>query len=336
MKSLLLLFSLALLSALSPDAQIRIGEIEFFGYKGRVDVTLVRNALPFHEGSALKDLAALSEAKEAARQAVKGATGRAPTDVAPTCCDAHGQWIVYIGLSGKAISLRPAPKGAARLSAEGVRLYQAAMDAVGKAAMKGATGEDVSKGYSLALDPVLRAIQLKMRDYALHHEPEIRAALASSSDPLHRAAAAELLGYAQASDAQIQALVRATRDADEGVRNNATRALLVLALSSRKWAGRIPPEGFVELLNSGTWTDLNKAGEILSVLTLSHNRKLNALLRSRALARLTEMARWQTQHARAARLILGRMAGIEESRLEQLADQGKVGEILVALAHHQP
>jgi hypothetical protein len=65
------------------------------------------------------------------------------------------------------------------------------------------------------------------------------------------------------SSSQIAALVHASRDSNSGVRNNATRALLVLAESNPKRAKEIPADKFIELLLSGTWTDLNKASGLL-------------------------------------------------------------------------
>src|SRR4029450_3236224 len=56
----------------------------------------------------------------------------------------------------------------------------------------------------------------------------------------------------------IAPLVKASRDRDDGVRNNVIRALGVLAQSNRKIAGMIPAEEFVAMLNSGTWKDRNK------------------------------------------------------------------------------
>ena len=57
----------------------------------------------------------------------------------------------------------------------------------------------------------------------------IRSALDDCPQPQNRAAAATLLGYANRSRAQIDALVHAANDTDRVVRNNAVRALGVLA-----------------------------------------------------------------------------------------------------------
>jgi hypothetical protein len=128
--------------------------------------------------------------------------------------------------------------------------------------------------------------------------------------------------------------VRATRDPDDGVRNDATRALGVLAESSAKVAARIPPGEFITMLSSGSWTDRNKAGWVLTSLTKSRSPKLLARLRSEALVSLIEMARWHDPgHAYSARLLLARIAGIEEARAESLAHANNAGELIKALGY---
>jgi hypothetical protein len=66
-------------------------------------------------------------------------------------------------------------------------------------------------------------------------------------------------------------------------------------------------------------------------LTAQRNPALLSLLRRRALDALIEMARWRSAgHAQNARIILGRVAGIEETRLWKLASEDKVEEIIQA------
>jgi hypothetical protein len=171
-----------------------------------------------------------------------------------------------------------------------------------------------------------------MRTYALVNEPLLEHVLATASDAEQRAVAAEFLGYARRTTIQIAALVRASRDVDDGVRNNAVRALAVLARSDPKVARRIPAAGFVDMLNSGTWKDRNKASMLVDALSIRRDPRLLALLRARALDSLVEMARWRSHgHATAARAILGRAAGIDEERLTKLLDTDQVEAIVDAL-----
>ena len=84
------------------------------------------------------------------------------------------------------------------------------------------------------------------------------------------------------------------------------------------------------MLNSGKWVDRNKAGFLLLELSRWRAPKLLDALRARALDSLIEMARWRTAgHAYFARVLLGRIAGIEESRLQKLAGSNDQAETIV-------
>ena len=336
MKRLVLLIVLSL-APITPgqDKHNRIGEIDFYGYAG-LDLDQIRAALPFREGEELPGSDdALFDALSRFRESVKRVTGKAATDVAPVCCDAQGYTMIYIGLPGNSMKNVPynsAPKGKLRLPSEAVNLYEQSMEANTAAVRKGAS-EDDSKGYALSADPTLRAKELATREYATHHERLILKVLDSSRDAEQRRVAAHFLGYARQSRRQITALVRASHDADETVRNNSVRALGVLAKSNPNVAAQIPAEGFVAMLSSGSWTDRNKAGWLLSELSTTRNRKLLDQLRAQALDSLIEMAHWRSYgHAYSSRILLGRIAGIEEARLQTLVDTGQVEQIVKALA----
>ena len=86
------------------------------------------------------------------------------------------------------------------------------------------------------------------------------------------------------------------------------------------------------MLNSGVWKDRNKAGFLFEVLSQARDPKLLGRLRSQALESLIEMARWRDPgHAQSAGMVLGRIAGIEENRLQQLVASGQVEVIIKAL-----
>jgi hypothetical protein len=321
--------------ALGQPAQKPLGEIELFGYAG-LDVDAVRARLPLHEGDLFPPAGLSAEALKATiGDRVREVVGRPPTDVSFTCCDDRNQWMVYVGLPGK--SYRPlrynaGPKGADRLPPAIVQLQQEADEALQSAVLAGRSGEDDSQGYALFEDPAVRAKQLALREYALAHEAEIRNVLAHSSDARHRAIAAGALGYARRSERQVSALVNASLDADDGVRNDAVRALAVLAGADRELARRIPATTFVGLVASGTWSDHNKGAAVLEALSRGRDPKLLGQLRAEALDNLVEMARWRSAgHSYTARVTLGRVAGIEDSRLYELIGLRRVEEIIGAL-----
>jgi hypothetical protein len=240
--------------------------------------------------------------------------------------------MMYIGLPGEsyqALALNPAPAGEMRFPRAAIALREEMDKALIDAVMKGHASEDDSEGFALTDDPNTRKAQLAIREYALRNETLILQVLASSSDARHRAIAAQMLGYGRQSDEQIDALVRASLDSDDGVRNDAVRALEVLAGVKPNLAKGIPPETFVHLLRSGAWTDHNKASLLLMVLTKSRDPKVLTLLRAEALDSLVEMARWRsTAHAFAALLILGRIAGLDEDSLTKLIVAGQADTII--------
>src|SRR5262245_53801922 len=325
------LLTIALLTsgAFGQDKPKRIGEIEFFSYAG-ITLDEVRAALPFREGDEFS-VETVEEKMRQAQDAVNRIIGHPPTDIGLVCCDDQGNWIIFIGLSGKPMRHNPRPKGKTRLPASAIRMYERFMNTLNEAVQKGAA-EDQSKGYAISEYPSLRSVQLEMRAYAVGREVLLRNVLATSSNDQHRVVAAHLLGYARQSKSQINALARAGHDSDSNVRNNATRALWVLAESNPRIAAQIPSESYVDLLMSGNWTDLNKASILLSAITRSGNAEALTQLRGReTLERLIEMARWRTGHAAAARTILGRIAGIDEGRLQQLVMAGQVEVIINSL-----
>ena len=241
--------------------------------------------------------------------------------------------MVFVGLPGESsrkFRHNSAPKEPITLPQTMLDLYARNME-LDREAVQKQPGEDRSKGYSLSPYPPLRETQLAIREFAIRNELLVRRVLRSSVKPRDRRAAAHALGYAEQSRIQILALVRASRDPDDEVRNNAVRALGVLATSSKKLAGWIPAGQIVAMLNSGIWADRNKAALLLNILTGARDPVLIQALRSHAMQSLVEMARWKDRgHAWDARMILGRVAGIEEKSLEKLATDN-VEEIISAV-----
>ena len=211
------------------------------------------------------------------------------------------------------------------------RLDQALEAAVSRGGQSAA--EDDSRGYSLAKDHAARSLQLVVRQWAVKHEAELLRALEFSSAVEHRRVASDAIGYARQSPGQVRAMVRASRDPDDEVRNNATRALGVLVRSNTALASAISPDVFIDMLNAGKWTDRNKGAALLMQMTVARNPVLLARIRSVALDSLVEMASWRRpSHAYFARIVLGRVAGLPEDRLQTLAGNGPVEAIVEAAA----
>ena len=325
--------ALALLDGAQPPG-FRVAAIEFFGQKG-VDTAAIRAALPFREGDELLQEAAV---KERVRAVVLQSIGKEPTDVARVCCTADGGVLLFIGIPGgsyRKFAYGPEPTGHARVSTELEQLDERLDQAIVAAVRKGgdAALEDDSKGYALMKDPEARSVQLALRRYAIAHERELFQVLEFSADSKQRAIASEALGYARQSPRQVRALMRAARDPDEGVRNNATRAIAVLAHANHGLVSQISPDTFIEMLNSGIWTDRNKGAMVLVSLTATRDPAVLTKLKATALDALIEMTSWRAvSHAYHARMLLGRVAGIPEKQLEELAWKGPSQAIIDALA----
>ncbi len=329
--SIAVVLSAGVAAVRGPDRR-PLAAVDFFGYKG-LDVAAIRAALPFQPGDSFPPPKVHSDQlKKQVAAAIKRVSGREPTDVAFICCDAKQDYLVYIGLPGasyEALAFNPVPAGDVRLPKDAVKLSEAMDEAWNNAVMNGHATEEDSAGYTLTNDPKARTTELALRDYALRHEDLVLKVLASSSDGDHRAIAAQMLGYGRQSDGQIDALVHASLDPDDGVRNNAVRALEVLATAKPVLARRIPPQPFIRLLRSGAWLDHNKASLVLAALTTTREPKLLEELRADALEPLLEMARWRyIGHAEAALTVLGRMAGIEEDSLNKMIAAGQTAPIL--------
>jgi hypothetical protein len=287
-------------------AHDRIAHVEFFGTAG-IDVQSVRRALPFKEGDPLP-----KDVEDQARAAVRRATGKEATDVALICCVADGDRTVFIGLPGtssRVYTSEAAPQGDAKVSAELAGLSQEMETKMIQAVRAGHGDEDGAPGYRLPKDPAARAATLAIRSYALGHEAELLHVLTTSGQAQQRAIAVDALGFGTRTPAQMAALVRATRDPDEGVRNNATRGLVEILRGDPRAASQIPADGFIDMLRSGTALDRNKGSMLLMFLTASRDPAVLARIQSEAGDALAEMASWHTDWALPARIIQGRIAG---------------------------
>ncbi len=315
-----------------PPGTIQLGEIDFFGY-GDLDPLKLREALPIHQGERYSP-AEWGQLRPKIKEEITKLTGHAPTDLARVCCDSRGAAMLYIGiaLSIKPVVPLPVPHGDARLPAQALKLENDHEEASSKAVHAGNNGEDDSKGYALSTDPATRAFELEIRKFTLGHSELVRRVLRTSGDVEHRRVAAEFLGYDRASATQVTALVEAARDPDSVVRNNAVRALGVLAEAGDKIAVKIPASPFIDLLNSGQWTDRNKGGFVLDSLTKSRDPEVLVELHQKSMPALIEMARWQFNgHAVGYRRLLGRIAGIEEAKLNKMiGDPGQIEAIVKA------
>jgi hypothetical protein len=321
------LIFLALLPAFAQSPSDRIGTIDFYGY-GHLDLPSLRAALPFKEGDKLPS----DDVRERGLQALSRVAGRKPV-FSGVCCLEDGRSSVYIGLpevGTRPLTFNPAPHGDVSFPASAMGIFRKFDKDVLGAVKRGATMEDDSQGYALVEDPATHADQLSLLAWTRAHSAIVLKVLAESRDARQRAYAAQALGYAERSPEQIAALVTAAFDPDDGVRNNAVRALEVLSTVGLEVTRQIPAARFIPLLYSLNWTDRNKGALLFYRMTTGRDPAFLKLLHDQALDPLREMAQWKDfNHAMLSITILGRIGGIEESRLEHL-NASMVPEILRA------
>jgi hypothetical protein len=297
-------------SAQSPP----VGAIDFYGVRS-VTLTSLRAALQVKEGDSVTS-ALLDEIGRL--ESVPGVQ-RAAVDA--VCCE-KGRTTIYIGIEedgAPALEFRPAPSGSTELPSEVVRAYEAFESAFAEAIRAADFAEDDSQGHALMHFPAAREAQERFVGLAVRHEAVLKDILFQSGNQAHRAIAAQVLAYSPDKRDIVEPLVFATRDAYSTVRNNAVRALALIAGFARRHPDRnivVPAEPLVDLLNSLVWTDRNKSSLALMQISETRDPALLTLLKVRALPSLVEMARWQAPgHAAAALFLLGRIGGLTEAEI---------------------
>jgi hypothetical protein len=244
------------------------------------------------------------------------------------CCE-KGKTTLYVGIQEQDVSsleFRPAPTGAVRLPFDVPPAGAAFEQAFSKAMEAGDHVEDQSEGHSLMHFPEARAAQKKFITLAILHPAILHDVLRNSSDARQRALAAMVLAYAADKRDVVSDLIYGTRDPDDEVRNNCTRALWLIAkLAQRKpdLGIQVPAGVFIDLLNSLVWTDRNKSSYALLETTDKRDPATLAEIREKALRSLVEMARWKAiGHAQPALFLLGRIGGMSEDDIQAAIDRG--------------
>ena len=258
------------------------------------------------------------------------------------CCDGD-RIVLYVGIEERGavhFNLREAPEGEIALPPEIAALYRRFLEAFEDAVRRGSTAEDLTRGYSLMADPLAREVQQQFPAVAEKHLVQLRDVLHNSGDDEQRAAAAYLIGYTPKKDQVTGDLQFALRDADPSVRANAARAIVALAV----YAHLHPDSGvklestwFIEMLNSLSWSDRERALMALQILTDSRDAQVLGQLRQRALPALAEMSRWKTlQHALPAFVLTGRVAGWSEQQIQDAWNMGDRESVIAAATASTP
>ena len=322
--------SASMLPATAAAQLPRVGIIDLYGLR-KTNAAQVREALGIAVGDSLT---AMSMLEVPARLADLPGVMSAAID--PGCCE-DGKTMLYVGVAEEGapvLVLHARPTGPARVPAEVVQAGIAFAQAHTRAVMRGFTREDVSQGHSLMSDSVARTIQLRFVDLAAKYGDSLRAVLRTSDDPDHRALAAEVLAYAANKQSVVPDLVHAMRDPAGDVRNNATRALALIAGYAQANPAlkiAVPYEPFIDLLNSIAWTDRNKASLALMQLTEKRDPVLMAALKTRAFDSIVDIAEWTNPgHSMAGIMMLGRIAGMPDAETYAMFEKGEKARIVAA------
>lgn len=262
----------------------------------------------------------LSFTQDSITSVINNIPGIRHSTVSAICCNVENDYSLYIGIAesdDNILKYRPAPKQNVRLSDEIITAYRKFNQQVKAATLKGVTSEENFNGYSLVTYAAARKEQSNFIGFAQKKFRELEKVLKYSKYAEHRAAAAQVIAYTNDKNKVTENLLYAIKDPDENVRNNATRAISVLAAflsESPETQISIPAAPFIDMLNSVSWTDRNKGAMVLVELTRSHDKDLLGQIKKHAMPSVIEMARWKNRgHALFSFIILCRIAGEDES-----------------------
>jgi HEAT repeats len=227
------------------------------------------------------------------------------------CCEGN-RVTLFIGVEergepGPEFRLPP-PESPVTLPADLMKRYNAYEGGLLRLQMNAA-----GSGAPAAPDRSLQGYERQFQTFAAAHLPLLQTVLRSGSDADDRAASATVMASAPNKKAVVDDLVFALQDSDPTVRTNAMRSLAAIATGIP-----IPPERFVDLLNSVVLSDRMESIKALLVLTASPNPAVD-LIRQQALGSLAEMARWKTpSYALPPFRLLGRVAGLPDTQVRQM------------------
>ena len=310
-----------LLPVLAADSVPRVSSVDYYGLR-KLSPSRIYKVVGVSAGDPIPP------SKGDLEERLEKIPGVVTARVEAVCCDGR-EGMLFVGIEERGaahFALRSAPAGDAALPPEIVAQFTELVRAMGDAARRGSTAEDLTHGHPLMADPDARAIQEGFAVFTATHLPQLRDVLRNSADSEQRVMAATLIGYAPDKKAIVNDLEFAVQDPDEDVRSSAMRALnaiAVLGIKQPQLAIHISPTWFVEMLNSIVLSDRTRATMALINLTDSRPAATLDLLRERALQSLVEMAQWKSlRYALPAYILLGRVGGLSEQQIQESWTKG--------------
>ncbi|MCW5965214.1 MAG: HEAT repeat domain-containing protein [Bryobacterales bacterium] len=323
------LLVLALASQVAAQAP-RIGSIETYGYEKLNPDRLVRLA-----GVRLGD--PLPPSKSEVEQKIEASNDVVRAHVEGYCCQGDNV-VLYLGVleaGARPFSLHSPPAEDLQLPVKLDLVYQRLLRNLEAAHERGVTGETYDRGYPLSADPGARRAQETLVLLVDPFVTELGEVLRRAADEEVRAAAVYILAYARDRRAAEGHFQYALRDFSPDVRQNALRSLDLVRRypgSAANAIAEISPTWLIEMLQSVTWADRQEAARLLVRLTEKRPEGVLASIEERALTALGQMAVWKTpEHAEAAYVLLGRVAGLQEEEILASFREGKRELVLDAI-----
>ena len=321
-------------TAFAQPQKVKFGSVDFYGTSG-ISIPDLKNALGIKENSVIMMDKFTSHDLSLRLKTVKSVKR---VHIQLACCIQPGNlWMLFAGVSSLPFdnfAFNNHPVGLTKLPLEIESIHDQLNSAVYEGITHNDAAENDSMGHALFHYPPARVCQEKMIGYANDSVKLklLKKVLRTSKYSDQRAIAAEVIAYAANKKDIIPDLLYALHDVDEDVRNNAARALGIIATYSNLNPSldlKIPATGFVQLLNSIIWSDRNKALFALMPLTEKRDSALFEELRLQAKPSLIEMAHWKDGgHSYPAYLILGRMAGMPDDQISTAFSSPKKEEFL--------
>ena len=312
----------------------QVGIIDFYGTEANSNAEL-KKCLPFITNDTVRFLTESSypKVKKGIVDCLLSQPKIKQADISFICCDEkEGKWIVFVGVDTKSKAITQSNKtNDINLPAEIKDTYDSLMNLIMVAIEKGEATENDSSGHSLMNYLPARKLQEKFINYADKNLGLLRETLKHSKHVEQRTVAATVIAYYHDKTEVINDLLEAVADPDEKVRNNAVRAIGIIANYAQRKPDlkiEIPADPFIGMINSISWTDRNKSSLVLLSLTNSRDKKLLKQLRQQALKPLEDMAKWKSNgHSMPGYIMLGRIAGWSDMEIMDGANSNKATSI---------
>jgi hypothetical protein len=297
---------------------VKIGTIDVYGNRKIEKDTIIQRA-QISEGDSINQRTLLNRNIEKNIMSIHGVK---LAKTALVCCDQNGDYHLFIGVAESDTTIllhRAAPTLRIKLHSKYSNAYAQFSDRLSDAIQAGQADEDWSQGHALMRYLPARKIQEKYIRWANEEFSDLRKVLRSCAYDDQRATAAQIIAYHFDKGEAVPELMYAIIDESEEVRNNAIKALAIIAYYASKHPEKkinIPYMPFIRLINSVEMSDRNQGSQVLVQLTRSREPEILSKLKELSLPALREMALWKSEvHAFPGYVILARIAGLPEEEI---------------------